>query len=83
MKTTIRKIWIFAGVTLMATPVAVSAHEGHAGHHWWLQGALQPLLSLDHLLAGLTVLGVGAVAFATLGRAVAARREAARSDPPA
>ena len=29
------------------------AHAGHAGDHGWLAGALQPLLSLDHLLAAL------------------------------
>lgn len=29
------------------------AHAGHAGDHGWLAGALQPLLSLDHLAAGL------------------------------
>ena len=80
MRTTIRKIWIFAVGACLATPVAVSAHGGHAGDHGWLQGALQPLLSLDHLLAGLTVLAVGAVAFATLGRAVAARRGAAEDE---
>lgn len=31
------------------------AHAGHAGDHGWLAGALQPLLSVDHLLAGLFV----------------------------
>lgn len=31
------------------------AHAGHAGDHGWLAGALQPLLSLDHLAAGLFV----------------------------
>lgn len=34
------------------------AHAGHAGDHGWLAGALQPLLSLDHLLAGLFVAAV-------------------------
>jgi hydrogenase/urease accessory protein HupE len=43
------------------------AHAGHAGDHGWLAGALQPLLSLDHLVAGLFVaavvsLGLGRVA---------------------
>jgi hydrogenase/urease accessory protein HupE len=33
------------------------AHAGHAGDHGWLAGALQPLLSLDHLAAGLFVAG--------------------------
>ena len=31
------------------------AHAGHAGDHGWLAGALQPLLSLDHFVAGLFV----------------------------
>ena len=31
------------------------AHAGHAGDHGWLAGALQPLLSLDHLGAALFV----------------------------
>jgi hydrogenase/urease accessory protein HupE len=34
------------------------AHAGHAGDHGWLAGALQPLLSLDHLQAGLFVGGL-------------------------
>jgi hydrogenase/urease accessory protein HupE len=34
------------------------AHAGHAGDHGWLAGALQPLLSLDHFLAGLFVAGL-------------------------
>jgi hydrogenase/urease accessory protein HupE len=34
------------------------AHAGHAGDHGWLAGALQPLLALDHLLAGLFVGGL-------------------------
>jgi hydrogenase/urease accessory protein HupE len=38
------------------------AHAGHAGDHGWLAGALQPLLSLDHLLAGLFVAVVLSVA---------------------
>ena len=34
------------------------AHAGHAGDHGWLAGALQPLLSLDHLGAGIFVAGL-------------------------
>lgn len=33
------------------------AHAGHAGNHGWLAGALQPLLSADHLAAALFVAG--------------------------
>lgn len=68
---------------LVAAPVALAAHEGHAGDHGWLWGALQPLLSLDHLMAALVVLSVGAVAFAALGRVVARTdHTAAEHDPP-
>jgi hydrogenase/urease accessory protein HupE len=45
------------------------AHAGHAGDHGWLAGALQPLLSLDHLSAGLFVAGL-----LSLGLAIALRR---------
>jgi hydrogenase/urease accessory protein HupE len=57
-------------------PAVATAHPGHAGAHGWLAGALQPLLSLDHLTAGLFVLGVGSVAVAAVGvaRARAGRR---------
>ncbi len=42
--------------------IAISlAHAGHAGDHGWLAGALQPLLSVDHLLAGLFVAAVVSV----------------------
>lgn len=61
---------------LAVAPAAVSGHGGHAGDHGWLAGAVQPLLSIDHLLAGLFVVAVGAVALALLVRA--ARAEEAR-----
>lgn len=73
MRKTMGRTTALAVAACAATPLALAAHEGH-GVHGWLQGALQPLLSVDHLLAGLTVLAVGGVAFAMLGRAVAARR---------
>ncbi|HUP52244.1 MAG TPA: hypothetical protein VM198_07200 [Longimicrobiales bacterium] len=42
--------------------IAISlAHAGHAGDHGWLAGALQPLLSVDHSLAGLFVAAVVSV----------------------
>jgi hydrogenase/urease accessory protein HupE len=42
--------------------IAISlAHAGHAGDHGWLAGGLQPLLSVDHLLAGLLVAAVVSV----------------------
>lgn len=57
----------------LATPAAARAHEGHAGDHGWLAGALQPLLSLDHFLAGafvVLVLSAGLWAVARRRRAV-------------
>ena len=44
------------------------AHAGHAGDHGFLYAALQPLLSLDHLIAGLLVAAAGAALFAAAGR---------------
>jgi hydrogenase/urease accessory protein HupE len=43
-------------------------HQGHAGDHGWLAGAAQPLLSLDHFLAGLFVLVMGSLAVVALAR---------------
>lgn len=59
-----------AGAIMMsvATPSLAWAHPGHAGDHGWLFGAIQPLLGLDHFLAGLFVAGVGAIGFAVVGR---------------
>ena len=54
-----------AGAALLVGPPALSAHQGHAGDHGWLAGAMQPTLSLDHFLAGsflavvLTIGGIG------------------------
>lgn len=45
------------------------AHAGHAGDHGWLAGALEPLLSVDHLLAGVFV-----AAALSIGLGVALRR---------
>ena len=63
-----------AGALWLATPTLLLAHEGHAGDHGWLAGALQPLLSLDHFLAGAFV-----AAALSLALVVAARRKAAES----
>jgi hydrogenase/urease accessory protein HupE len=49
--------------------IAISlAHAGHPGDHGWLAGALQPLLSVDHLLAGLFVAAVVSVGLWRLTR---------------
>jgi hydrogenase/urease accessory protein HupE len=53
---------VLGAVALLgAVPSSAAAHAGHAGDHGWLFGALQPLLSWDHALAGLVVAGVGTV----------------------
>ena len=69
MTTLARRLTTLLAALALALPAALSAHAGHAGGHGWLEGAAQPLLSLDHLLAGLVL-----VAVATLGGAIIARR---------
>jgi hydrogenase/urease accessory protein HupE len=59
---------LLAWLTGLATPLALSAHEGHAGDHSWLAGAAEPLLSWDHFLAGAFVALVVALGAAVLGR---------------
>jgi hydrogenase/urease accessory protein HupE len=68
---------LLAGGGLLAAPLALSAHEGHAGDHGWLAGAVQPLLSLDHFLAGAFV----ALVF-TIGVVTAARMRSAKAVRP-
>jgi hydrogenase/urease accessory protein HupE len=63
MNTIVRAALAICGLAMM--PAALSAHEGHG----WLAGAAQPLIGLDHFLAGLFV----AVAVG-VGVGVAARR---------
>lgn len=58
-------------------PTAVAGHQGHAGDHGWLFGALQPWLSVDHLLSALVVVAVFGAALAVLGRVCANRRDGA------
>ena len=69
MKILTRRLTALLGGLWLTLPVGLSAHGGHAGDHGWLEGAAQPLLSFDHLLAGLFVGGV-----VTLGVAMLARR---------
>lgn len=67
-----------AAMGMALAPASLWAHPGHGqGDHGWLVGALQPLLGLDHFLAGVFVLGAGAVGMVVLGRARAAKGEAA------
>lgn len=72
MKKTIIRCAALANGFWLAVPTSLLAHEGHAGDHGWLAGALQPLLSLDHFLAGVFVAAVLSV-----GVSVAARRRKA------
>jgi len=69
MNAMLKRALTLAGSVSLLTPAALLAHDGHAGHHGWLAGAAQPLLSLDHLLAALFV-----VVWTTLGVAWLARR---------
>ena len=80
MKMRLTRIGLFAGALTLITPGAVIAHEGHAGDHGWLAGALQPLLSPDHFLAALLIVLVGAVG--VTGLAVSRTRSRAMSPPP-
>jgi hydrogenase/urease accessory protein HupE len=59
---------LLAGGLVAAAPSALWAHAGHAGDHGWLMGALQPLLSLDHLLAGVFVALVLTLGLARVAR---------------
>ena len=76
MKTQSIRSAMLAGGALLAAPFALSAHEGHAGNHGWVAGAMQPLLSLDHFLAGVFValaLTLGLVGVARLRNAAELR----------
>jgi len=67
MKSLYARLTSLTAVLSVSAPTALWAHDGHAGHHGWLAGAAQPLLSMDHFLAALVVaigvaIGVAAVA---------------------
>lgn len=63
---------LLAGLALPTAPLALAAHEGHAGDHGWLAGAAQPLLSVDHFLAGVFVALVVAAGVALAARVMRA-----------
>jgi hydrogenase/urease accessory protein HupE len=67
MNTRAMRTALVTAAMLAAAPSAVAAHAGHAGDHGWLFGALQPLLAVDHALAGLFVAGVVAALLVTVG----------------
>jgi hydrogenase/urease accessory protein HupE len=62
-----RSALLSAGLSLLI-PRALWAHQGHAGDHGWLAGALEPLLSVDHFLAALFVFLVGVAGLTCLAR---------------
>lgn len=67
MRTILARVTLAAAVLWLVAPASLWAHAGHAGDHGWLAGAAQPLLSLDHFLAGLfvaVVVGLGVAASA-------------------
>lgn len=74
MKTSLTRATCIGLALLLAAAPAVSAHEGHAGHHGWLAGATQPLLSWDHFLAAIFVVAAGSIGLALVAR-VARRQE--------
>lgn len=74
MKTLTSRVTVLAIGLSLALPAALSAHEGHAGDHGWLAGAAQPLLSLDHFLAGLFVAVVATLGVTALARHAAGVR---------
>lgn len=71
MRTTFCRLTSLATGLWLLVPTPLWAHEGHAGDHGWLAGATQPLLSVDHFLAGLFVAIVVAIGVAS----VAGRRQ--------
>jgi hydrogenase/urease accessory protein HupE len=79
MKSTVRRALVGAAAFTAATPTVVVAHPGHAGDHGFLYAALQPLLSLDHFLAGLIVAAAGALVFAVAARLLRTSRRTRRS----
>jgi hydrogenase/urease accessory protein HupE len=71
MKTVLGRVALSTVALALLAPASLWAHAGHAGDHGWLAGAAQPMLSLDHFLAGLFVTVVGGLGVAT----VAERRQ--------
>jgi hydrogenase/urease accessory protein HupE len=78
MKTLLNRSTLFSTGLWLLIPRALWAHQGHAGDHGWLGGALQPLLSIDHFLAALFVVLVGFVGLTCLGRRKAGREMRSR-----
>jgi len=75
MKNVLGRAAGLAGGASILIPGVLHAHDGHAGHHGWLVGAVQPLLSLDHFLAGVFVAVVGSAALRVALRAYRSVRE--------
>ena len=73
---------LLAGLASLAAPLSLAAHEGHAGDHGWLAGAAQPLLSMDHFLAGAFVALVVAIGVAVAARVTRRSSTEASVDEP-
>jgi len=83
MKTTLFRLASLAMGLSLVLPASLWAHGGHAGEHGWLAGAAQPLLSLDHFLAGLfiaVVVGLGVAHAAYVRRLPSASADASVAD---
>jgi hydrogenase/urease accessory protein HupE len=78
VKTLLKRSTLLSAGLWLLIPSALWAHQGHAGDHGWLAGALQPLLSVDHLLAALFVVLVAFVGLTCLGRRKAGREMRSR-----
>lgn len=62
-----------AFVLLLGSPTIVHAHAGHAGDHGWLVGAVQPLMSPDHLARALVIMALVGGGIVLVGRIAAGR----------
>ena len=72
---------LLGSAALLAAPLALSAHQGHAGDHGWLAGAVQPTLSLDHFLAGVFVALVLTIGGMGVARMLGRRGRESTIDP--
>jgi hypothetical protein len=67
MKIVFARLTTLTSALWLATPAPLWAHSGHG----WLAGAAQPVLAIDHFLAGVFVafvIGLGVILMAGLKR---------------
>lgn len=79
MNTILKRTLTGTALLSAVLPSTAAAHAGHAGEHGFLYAALQPLLSPDHMVAGLIVACVGGVVCAVAARALRTSRRRRRS----